>query len=212
MPTASQSFPRQIEASQRSVLVEVAQNVGKLERAAEVMSERETGFLLHAEHAHRKTTDRAGDAVAIEIERGPVRCADVGDHIHLHAIDDGDEILALQVECADRLRQAAELRRRCAAIDRINVRAPALPVARGAARAGPDRRQCRRRRGRTNRFRTLPRAGRAAKCACRYKTSCGRPARPQDWAHSLTHPAASASQRKDAGQAVETLQRGCRRT
>ena len=54
---------------------------------------------------HRQPSDRAGDPVAIEIERGEVGRADVGDDIHLHAVDDGEEILAPQAEVADRPRR-----------------------------------------------------------------------------------------------------------
>ena len=103
-----QRLARQIEPAERGVLVEVAQDVGELQRAAEMMRERDAGVVLHAEHAHRKPADRAGDAVAIKIERRPVGRADVGDDVHLHAVDDGEEILALQVERAHRLRQARQ--------------------------------------------------------------------------------------------------------
>ena len=82
----------------RGILVEVAQDVGELQRAAEMMGERQAGIGLHAEHAHRQPPDRAGDAVAIKIERRAVGRADIGDHVHLHAVDDGDEILALEIE------------------------------------------------------------------------------------------------------------------
>ena len=50
--------------------------------------------------------------------------------------------------------------------------APLRKLRRAAHRAGPDRRRCRRRRGRTNRSRTSPRAARAAGCACADRTSC----------------------------------------
>ena len=41
-----QGFARQIEPAERSVLVEVAQNVGELQRAAEMMRERNAGVML----------------------------------------------------------------------------------------------------------------------------------------------------------------------
>ena len=145
-----------------------------------MMRERNPGVVLHAEHANRKTPDRTGDAVAIEIERRPIRRADVGDDVHLHAVDDGDEVLALQVEAAHRFapaRQATVARRR----DRSRRCPSAIaPTASRRARADPDRRRCRRRRGRTNRFRTSPRAARAAGSACPYRTSCGRRSGPPD--------------------------------
>ncbi len=60
------------------------------------------GIVRHAEHAHRQPPDRAGDAIAVKVERRAVGRTDVGDHIHLHAVDDGNEILALEIECAHR--------------------------------------------------------------------------------------------------------------
>ena len=53
----------------------------------------------------RETPDRARDAVAVKVERRPIRRADIGDHVHLHAVDDGEEVLALQIELPHRLRQ-----------------------------------------------------------------------------------------------------------
>ena len=65
---------------------------------------------LHAEDPHRQPADRAGDAIAIKIERRVVGRADIGDDIHLHAVDHGVEILPAQAELPDRTlesRQAA---------------------------------------------------------------------------------------------------------
>ena len=61
------------------VLVEVAQDIGQLQRAAEMMRERQARLLLHAENAHAEPADRAGDAVAIKIEGRQIGRADVGD-------------------------------------------------------------------------------------------------------------------------------------
>ena len=52
-------------------------------------------FSAQAEHPHRQPPDRARHPVAIEIERREVGRADILRHIHLHAVDDGEEILAL---------------------------------------------------------------------------------------------------------------------
>ena len=93
-----QAFARQIEPAEAGVFVDVAQDVGQLQRAAEMMRERDAVVLGEAEHPHRQPPDRAGDAVAIEIERRQVRRADVLRHVHLHAVDDGQEILALEAE------------------------------------------------------------------------------------------------------------------
>ena len=106
MPASLQRLARQIEPPDRRVLVEVAQDVGQLQRAAEMMGERDAGLLLHAEDAHRQPPDRARDAVAIEIELRPVGRADVGDDVHFHAVDDGLEVLAPEPERLDRRREA----------------------------------------------------------------------------------------------------------
>ncbi len=94
----AQRLARQIEPAHRRVLVEIAQDIGQLQRAAEMMGERQSRLARHAEHPHRQPADRAGDAVAIKIERRAIGRADVGDDIHLHAVDDGEKILALQIE------------------------------------------------------------------------------------------------------------------
>ena len=85
---------------------------------------------------------------------------------------------ALEIEFAHRLRQPAKVLRRRAAIERVEVGTPLLQVACDANRAGRDRRRCHRPRGRTNRFRTSPRAARAAGCASPCRTSCRRRVRP----------------------------------
>ena len=95
MPACSSAFARQIEPAEAGVLVDVAQDVGQLQRAAEMMREQDAVVLGQAEHPHRQPPDGAGDAVAIEIERCQVGRADVLRHVHLHAVDDGEEILAL---------------------------------------------------------------------------------------------------------------------
>ena len=89
---------RQIEPAEAGVLVDVAQDIGQLQRAAEMMRQRDAVLLAHAEHAHRQAADRRGDAVAIEIELIEARRADVLDRVHLHAVDDGEEVLLAQAE------------------------------------------------------------------------------------------------------------------
>ena len=49
-------------------------------------------------------------------------------HVHLHAVDDRHEVVALKRECTHRLREAEKRRWRRAAIDRIDVGAPALQL------------------------------------------------------------------------------------
>jgi len=87
---------------------------------------REAGLALarHAENPHRKPADRASDPVAIKVKRRAIRGADIDSDIHLHAVDDGKKILALQIEFTHCPRQAGEWRRRCAGIDRIDIAPP----------------------------------------------------------------------------------------
>ena len=91
-----QRLARQIEPPDRRILVDVAQDVGELQRAAEMMGEAMPAFSSMPNTRTRQPPDRARDAVAIGIERRPVRRADVRTHVHLHAVDHGLEILAPQ--------------------------------------------------------------------------------------------------------------------
>ena len=97
-PGVQQRFARQIQPAEPGILVDVAQDVGQLQRAAEMMREHNAVVLGQAEHPHRQPPDGAGDAIAIEIERRQVRRADILRHVHLHAVDDGQKILALEAE------------------------------------------------------------------------------------------------------------------
>src|SRR5262249_60609941 len=99
-------FARQVEAPDRGILVEIAQDVGELQRAPQMMGKQPAVFAAHAEYANRQAPDRARDAVAVEIERGEAWRPDILARIHLHAVGDGEEILLRQTEVADRLREA----------------------------------------------------------------------------------------------------------
>ncbi len=57
--------------------------------------------------------------------------------IHFHAVDDGDEILAPQIERAHRLRQAQKTLRRRAGIHRIDIGAPNAATAEPRLARGP---------------------------------------------------------------------------
>ena len=107
MPAAVKILPRQIEPADIRVLVDIAQDIGQLQRASEMMRQLDPGVVRHAEDPHRQTADRARDPVAIQIERCEVGRADVGHDIHFHAVDDGEEILAPEAEIADRPQKAA---------------------------------------------------------------------------------------------------------
>ena len=121
-----QAFARQIEPADAGVFVDVAQDIGQLQRASEMMREQDAVVLRQAEHPHRQPSDRAGDAVAIQIERRKVRRPDILRHIHLHAVDDGQEILALEIESPNRGDVVAQPRRRMALIQRVDIVAPLL--------------------------------------------------------------------------------------
>ena len=73
-----------------------------MQRAAEVMRQQDAVILGQTEYPHRQPSDRAGHAVAIQIERGQVRRADILRNVHLHAVDDSQEILALEAELPNR--------------------------------------------------------------------------------------------------------------
>ena len=64
-----QRLARQIEPADRGILVEIAQDVGELQRAPEMMREQLAVLALHAEDPHRQPPDRARHAIAIEVER-----------------------------------------------------------------------------------------------------------------------------------------------
>ena len=70
------------------------------------------GLGLHPEYPHRQTARRAGDAVAVEVERGFVGRADVGGGVHRHAVDHRVKIFALQMKRVDVPRQRAQRRAR----------------------------------------------------------------------------------------------------
>ena len=124
---------RQIEPADLGVLVEVAQDVGELQRAAEMMREPVAGVGLDAEDAHREAADGARHAIAIKIERRPVGRVEIGFEVHRHAVDDGLEILAPAARSgASAPRDRAVSAEASPSIERVDVGAPA--VERGAAR------------------------------------------------------------------------------
>ncbi len=109
-----------------------------------------------------------------------------------------------QIELAHGLRQALQMRRRRAGIERVDIAAPVLQRRLPRVARASDRRRCRRPRGKRHRSRTSPRAARAAGCACRYRRSC-RAARLRGLgsARSLTPPAVRARRRKAAADTAE---------
>src|ERR1700688_4501955 len=91
-----------------------------------MMREQDAVIMRQTEHPHRQASDRAGDAVAIQIERCKVGRPDVLRHIHLHAIDDGEKILAQQIEFSNRRNVVPQSRRRTAPIQRVDIVTPLL--------------------------------------------------------------------------------------
>ena len=91
-----EDLARQIQPAAPRVLVEVAQDIGQLQGAAERIGDSVRVGARIAEHMHRQMPDRAGDACAVQVERRHVGGADILGCIHLHAVDNGVEVLASQ--------------------------------------------------------------------------------------------------------------------
>ena len=151
------------------------------------MGKRLSGLLRHAEYADRKSPHRARHPVAVEVEGPPVRRPDILRGVHRHAVDDGVEVLALEVIVADRPREIGKMLRRVAPQTAAATSvAPALKLGRRSrASPGPVRRPRRRPRDRRRKARTWPCAAVSAKCASRNRRNCAPRAR-------------SARSRKDA--------------
>src|SRR5262249_21126033 len=101
-------------------------DVGELEGAPELVRERQALLLPHPEDTNAEAPDRAGDAIAIKAERLEIWGADARDHVHLHAVDDGDEIVAAEAEPPDDVGERVEACRRPPGIERVDIAAPAL--------------------------------------------------------------------------------------
>ena len=121
---AFEMIAREIEAADGGVLVEIAQDIGELQRAAEMMGEFEARPVVHAEHLDRQPPHRARHAVAIKIEDDEIGRDDVLRHIHLHAVDHGEEILLAQAIARDRVLQERALDRRASGIERVEIAPP----------------------------------------------------------------------------------------
>ena len=101
-------FAWQVEPAERRVLVEIAQNIGELERAAKMMREASAFRLRHPESPRGKASDRARHAIAIKIERGEIGRPYIVLDIHLHAIEHGVKILPPQAKRMDRHGETAQ--------------------------------------------------------------------------------------------------------
>ncbi len=121
---AFQVLACEIETADRGVLVEIAQDVGELQGAAEMMRQFEARPIVHAEHLDGQPSYRARHPVAVKIENHQIRRDDVLCHIHFHAVDHGKEILLAQAIARHRVLQERALDRRSSGIERVEVAAP----------------------------------------------------------------------------------------
>ena len=169
----AQGFAGKIETADSGVLVEVAQDIGQLQGAAEMMRERHAGIARNAENAHRQAADGAGDPVAIKVEHATIAARGSGSPASISMPSMiAQKVILAQIEILDGCLQAAQSRRRRAAIERTHVAAPLLQFVPCVRRAGLDRRQCRRPRGRRHRSHTSRRADSLAGCAWPHRTNC----------------------------------------
>ena len=90
-----QRFARQIEPADRRVFIEIAQDIGQLQRTAKMMGQQYAVSFANSEHAHREPSDRARHAIAIQIEGRKIRSAHILRHVHFHAVNDRQKILLL---------------------------------------------------------------------------------------------------------------------
>ena len=182
-----------------------------------MVGQRVAGFGREAEDAHRKPADGARHPVAIEVERRPVGGADVLSGVHRHAVDDGVEILLLEIEVRaspgrGRRDAAARGLRTSRRRRRASDRAPPGAAKQSRAHA---RRRCRRPRGRSHKGRTSPRAGSPAGYASPCRRSCAPRAPPLGSCGGLRPRPNGADQRRskkthDAQSADQRQSRPCR--
>ena len=97
-----------------------------MQRTAEMMRKQDSIVPRQTEHPHRQASDGAGHAITVKIERRKIRRADILRHVHFHAVDDGQKILALQAEPLNRRSVVPQPRRRMALIQRVDVLTPLL--------------------------------------------------------------------------------------
>ena len=124
---SAQQFRGQVKTVACAVLVQVAQDVGQLQRLAQGMRQTVAGFGIETEDAIRQAADGAGDPVAIGRQPGEVGDPNAVGRVHLHAVDDGDKILAPEAEPGDRRGQRARHRlARPAGVQAVDFLAPFL--------------------------------------------------------------------------------------
>ena len=134
IPAARKILARQVEPSDQSVLVEIAQNIGELQGAAQMMRKTNAFRLGHPKSAGGQAADRARHPVAIKIERRKIGRPDIGLDIHLHSIDHGAKILLPEAEGLNGLAKTAQQRigRTLAGVKPVDIAPPfgeGLPAA-----------------------------------------------------------------------------------
>src|SRR6201989_3013753 len=95
------AFARKIETAYLRVLVDVAENVGKLQRAAEMIGKLDPFIFAGAEDANRKAADRGCHAIAVQIEPLEIGRADILHRIHFHAVDHREEVAHAKCKFVD---------------------------------------------------------------------------------------------------------------
>ncbi len=169
---------RQIQPAALGILLQVAQDVGQLQRPAEGLGHAVGRRRRVAEGAHRQPADRRGHAIAIEIQRRQVGRDDDGLGVHLHAVDDRKKSGWRRSKRRDRRDQHAGHRPvGLAAVQPGDAGAPGGQARTACPPVPRARRRCRPRSGRTRRSRTSRGGGQAAARACRDRTRCRRRAR-----------------------------------
>ncbi len=84
---AIEQLARQIEPAALGVLVEIAQDVGQLQGAAERIGDGMSPGARIAKDVHRQMADRARDPAAIEVEGRQIGGANVLRRVHLHTVN-----------------------------------------------------------------------------------------------------------------------------
>src|SRR5690349_14356102 len=91
-PMALENLARQVKPVATGGLVEIAQNVGKLQCPAERFGNRMGGRARIAKDVYREMADGACDARAVKVEHSEVRCPNIFSSIHFHPVDDRKKI------------------------------------------------------------------------------------------------------------------------
>ena len=98
-----QCFSREIQSSNIGILIDIAQDIRKLKGATKMVSQSSPITVIHAKNTNAQASNRAGDPIAIKIKLIEGGSLDVRARIHLHAFDNGQEIVLAQTEARNRL-------------------------------------------------------------------------------------------------------------